>query len=230
MFVVDATPSLATVIPTKQGTLTSWAKSKPAMQAGPALCLDVVKATQKAAEASGCFMSLMQFSDNEEEPSVRKTVNEQSGFAGLLDLDCDDDVDTMDAATESNMSETQALELLLVLQREQQALSSPCIPYHPMLPERGRAPTRPAAPAVHTPVQALTAAQQSTTAQAAFEPDRELPAFDAETVHSWMFPSNLDERLYQRAIAEKALFKNTLVVLPTGELIFVSTDWAMFTT
>ncbi|KAH8271413.1 hypothetical protein KR018_009217 [Drosophila ironensis] len=40
--------------------------------------------------------------------------------------------------------------------------------------------------------------------------------FDPETGHSWIYPNNLPPRSYQRAIVQSAIFKNTLVVLPTG--------------
>uniref|UniRef100_A0A182X979 Fanconi anemia group M protein n=1 Tax=Anopheles quadriannulatus TaxID=34691 RepID=A0A182X979_ANOQN len=40
--------------------------------------------------------------------------------------------------------------------------------------------------------------------------------FDASTGESWIYPVDMPVRQYQYAITEAALFKNTLVVLPTG--------------
>ncbi|XP_040174747.1 uncharacterized protein LOC120906800 [Anopheles arabiensis] len=40
--------------------------------------------------------------------------------------------------------------------------------------------------------------------------------FDASTGESWIYPVDVPVRQYQYAITEAALFKNTLVVLPTG--------------
>ncbi|KAH8416002.1 hypothetical protein KR222_006323 [Zaprionus bogoriensis] len=40
--------------------------------------------------------------------------------------------------------------------------------------------------------------------------------FDAEAGHNWLYPSNLPLRSYQHSIVQAALFRNTLVVLPTG--------------
>jgi Fanconi anemia group M protein len=42
------------------------------------------------------------------------------------------------------------------------------------------------------------------------------PALDPATTHSWIYPLNVPLRTYQHAIVSEALFKNTLVCLPTG--------------
>jgi Fanconi anemia group M protein len=46
--------------------------------------------------------------------------------------------------------------------------------------------------------------------------DPELPVCDPATIHNWFYPTNMPVRGYQRTITEHALFKNTLVSLPTG--------------
>ena len=43
-----------------------------------------------------------------------------------------------------------------------------------------------------------------------------LPGFDQEAGNVWIYPTNYPIRNYQYDIVEKALFKNTLVTLPTG--------------
>ena len=43
-----------------------------------------------------------------------------------------------------------------------------------------------------------------------------LPGFDAYAGRMWIYPTNLPVREYQFSIVGEALFKNTLVVLPTG--------------
>ena len=40
--------------------------------------------------------------------------------------------------------------------------------------------------------------------------------WDVLLIYRWIYPSNLPERAYQLSIIERALFANTLVVLPTG--------------
>lgn len=40
--------------------------------------------------------------------------------------------------------------------------------------------------------------------------------FDKNSGNSWIFPRNYEKRQYQYNISKAALFKNTLVVLPTG--------------
>lgn len=42
------------------------------------------------------------------------------------------------------------------------------------------------------------------------------PDFDFEAGKTWIYPTNYPVRDYQFAIVKEALFKNTLVVLPTG--------------
>ena len=44
----------------------------------------------------------------------------------------------------------------------------------------------------------------------------ELPGFDTYAGRMWIYPTNLPVREYQFSIVKEALFKNTLVVLPTG--------------
>ena len=46
--------------------------------------------------------------------------------------------------------------------------------------------------------------------------DPELPTFDKTLGSEWIYPSNMPERHYQYSIIRQALFKNTLVSLPTG--------------
>lgn len=43
-----------------------------------------------------------------------------------------------------------------------------------------------------------------------------LPGFDLESGNVWIYPTNYPVRNYQYNIVEKALYKNTLVTLPTG--------------
>lgn len=42
------------------------------------------------------------------------------------------------------------------------------------------------------------------------------PEFDYEAGKTWIYPTNYPIRDYQFSIVKEALFKNTLVVLPTG--------------
>ncbi|KAH8264301.1 hypothetical protein KR038_006360 [Drosophila bunnanda] len=46
--------------------------------------------------------------------------------------------------------------------------------------------------------------------------DEACEGFDMATGHSWIYPKNLPLRSYQHSIVHAALYKNTLVVLPTG--------------
>ena len=46
--------------------------------------------------------------------------------------------------------------------------------------------------------------------------DHEYPQVDEEQARHWVYPTNYEVRDYQRSIAEKCLFSNTLVCLPTG--------------
>uniref|UniRef100_A0A182Q8P6 Fanconi anemia group M protein n=1 Tax=Anopheles farauti TaxID=69004 RepID=A0A182Q8P6_9DIPT len=46
--------------------------------------------------------------------------------------------------------------------------------------------------------------------------DEQCEGFDNTVGHSWIYPINYPIRQYQYAISKAALFKNTLVVLPTG--------------
>ncbi|KAH8384522.1 hypothetical protein KR200_003494 [Drosophila serrata] len=46
--------------------------------------------------------------------------------------------------------------------------------------------------------------------------DEDCEGFDMATGHSWIYPKNLPLRSYQHSIVHSALYKNTLVVLPTG--------------
>ncbi|TVU26154.1 hypothetical protein EJB05_28690, partial [Eragrostis curvula] len=41
-------------------------------------------------------------------------------------------------------------------------------------------------------------------------------ALDHEAVQTWIYPTNVDVREYQKYMVEKALFTNTLIALPTG--------------
>lgn len=43
-----------------------------------------------------------------------------------------------------------------------------------------------------------------------------IPGFDVEAGNVWIYPTNYPIRNYQFDIVEKALYKNTLVTLPTG--------------
>ena len=47
-------------------------------------------------------------------------------------------------------------------------------------------------------------------------PLEDLPGFDASTGHIYIYPINYPLRDYQFNIVQQALFKNTLVTLPTG--------------
>src|SRR5207248_2061339 len=46
-------------------------------------------------------------------------------------------------------------------------------------------------------------------------PER-LEGFDRDAGKTWIYPMNCAERAYQIAMVEGALFRNTLIVLPTG--------------
>ena len=46
--------------------------------------------------------------------------------------------------------------------------------------------------------------------------DDSLPEIDRIEARTWIYPTNYEVREYQRAIAERALYDNTLVSLPTG--------------
>jgi len=41
-------------------------------------------------------------------------------------------------------------------------------------------------------------------------------ALDHEAVQTWIYPTNVQIRDYQKYMVEKALFTNSLIVLPTG--------------
>ncbi|KAL9646847.1 hypothetical protein ABK040_013707 [Willaertia magna] len=45
---------------------------------------------------------------------------------------------------------------------------------------------------------------------------KDFPQVDKNNVKTWIYPSNIAERTYQFKICEEALYKNTLVCLPTG--------------
>ncbi|XP_042234088.1 Fanconi anemia group M protein-like isoform X2 [Homarus americanus] len=47
-------------------------------------------------------------------------------------------------------------------------------------------------------------------------PLESLPGFDAEAGQTWVYPINYPIREYQFSVVEEALFKNTLISLPTG--------------
>ncbi|KAH8383181.1 hypothetical protein KR009_007167 [Drosophila setifemur] len=46
--------------------------------------------------------------------------------------------------------------------------------------------------------------------------DEACEGFDCSTGHNWIYPTNMPLRSYQQTIVQSALYKNTLVVLPTG--------------
>ncbi|XP_033244408.1 Fanconi anemia group M protein isoform X3 [Drosophila miranda] len=56
----------------------------------------------------------------------------------------------------------------------------------------------------------------SKTDEPAVHAEDECHGFDVATGHNWIFPNNLPLRSYQQNIVQSALYKNTLVVLPTG--------------
>ncbi|KAH8317125.1 hypothetical protein KR074_001257 [Drosophila pseudoananassae] len=47
-------------------------------------------------------------------------------------------------------------------------------------------------------------------------PDDACEGFDMSAGHNWIYPTNMPLRSYQQTIVQSALYKNTLVVLPTG--------------
>ncbi|ALC41120.1 CG7922 [Drosophila busckii] len=53
-------------------------------------------------------------------------------------------------------------------------------------------------------------------AQQTFDGDVDYDGFDAAAGHNWLYPNNLPLRTYQHNIVQAALYRNTLVVLPTG--------------
>ncbi|CAF1009093.1 unnamed protein product [Didymodactylos carnosus] len=64
------------------------------------------------------------------------------------------------------------------------------------------------------PVQQTTASVSATNA---FSLELQYTDFDADSGRLWIYPINYEKRDYQFKIVSEALFKNTLVVLPTGE-------------
>ena len=51
------------------------------------------------------------------------------------------------------------------------------------------------------------------------QPEEVLPGFDTYAGRTWIYPTNYPVREYQFTITQAALFKNTLVCLPTGEFL-----------
>lgn len=49
-----------------------------------------------------------------------------------------------------------------------------------------------------------------------YGPQHRYPQFDPQAGTTWIYPSNFPERKYQMDICKHALYKNTLVCLPTG--------------
>jgi Fanconi anemia group M protein len=58
--------------------------------------------------------------------------------------------------------------------------------------------------------------EQSKTIAKGFYEDDTMPKCERKAAQTWYYPSNMAVRTYQKTIVESALFKNTLVCLPTG--------------
>ena len=60
----------------------------------------------------------------------------------------------------------------------------------------------------------MVAAMAASSSSSQLHPD--LPGFDGSSAGVWIYPTNYPVREYQLRISEAALFRNTLVCLPTG--------------
>lgn len=58
--------------------------------------------------------------------------------------------------------------------------------------------------------------EEKFTKEDQFEDDENNLEMDKEAMKEWHYPTNVPIRIYQKEMVSHALFKNTLIILPTG--------------